>query len=55
MNAAPTDENPDQLPDGPSTTRGGEGWSEEMELAPAHPADRGPETDDADREGERLQ
>jgi 23S rRNA pseudouridine2605 synthase len=47
---------PDRTPfgDDPSTTEGGEGWSEDMELAPAHPGDR----EDAaagDPEGERLQ
>ncbi len=36
-------------------TPGGEGWSEDMELAPAHPGDRGPAPDPAEREGERLQ
>jgi 23S rRNA pseudouridine2605 synthase len=47
MNAAtPNDDAP--------TASGGEGWSEDMELAPVHPADRPTETD-ADREGERLQ
>ena len=46
MNAAtPNDEN---------TTASGDGWSEDMELAPVHPGDRAPETD-GDREGERLQ
>ena len=33
----------------------GEGWAEDMELAPAHPGDRGPADSDDDREGERLQ
>ena len=42
---------PDDLPGTP----GGEGWSEDMELAPAHPGDRGPGADPAEREGERLQ
>ncbi|MDT0277126.1 pseudouridine synthase [Blastococcus goldschmidtiae] len=47
MNAAtPNDDVP---------TASGEGWSEDMELAPVHPADRAPETDGDDREGERLQ
>ncbi len=47
MNAAtPNDEN---------TTASGEGWSEDMELAPVHPGDRAPESDGDDREGERLQ
>ena len=31
------------LPDDETTDRGGEGWSEDMELAPAHPGDREPE------------
>jgi 23S rRNA pseudouridine2605 synthase len=55
MNAAPTDENPDRLPDEPLTTGGGEGWSEEMELAPAHPGDHPPEPEAGHPEGERLQ
>jgi 23S rRNA pseudouridine2605 synthase len=33
----------------------GEGWSEDMELAPAHPGDRGRGGTDASAEGERLQ
>ncbi len=41
----------DDLPDTP----GGEGWSEDMELAPAHPGDREPARDLGEREGERLQ
>ncbi|MGY2081017.1 pseudouridine synthase [Modestobacter sp. SYSU DS0657] len=36
-------------------TAGGEGWSEEMELAPAHPGDRETAEPDDDRPGERLQ
>ena len=52
MDTAPhRDDSPDELPDTP----GGEGWSEDMELAPAHPGDRGPAPDAAEREGERLQ
>ncbi|MGY1696625.1 MULTISPECIES: pseudouridine synthase [unclassified Geodermatophilus] len=47
MDTAPQ---PDDLPGTP----GGEGWSEDMELAPAHPGDRPPSAT-ADREGERLQ
>ena len=40
--------------DDESLTEGGEGWSEDMELAPVHPGDREePESDD--RPGERLQ
>jgi 23S rRNA pseudouridine2605 synthase len=47
MNAAtPNDDVP---------TASGEGWSEDMELAPVHPGDRAPESDGDDREGERLQ
>ena len=41
-------------PNDESTTASGDGWSEDMELAPVHPGDRAPETD-GDREGERLQ
>ena len=48
MDTAP---HPDDLPGSP----GGEGWSEDMELAPAHPGDREPADARADREGERLQ
>jgi 23S rRNA pseudouridine2605 synthase len=47
MNAArPNDE---------TTTAAGEGWSEDMELAPVHPGDREPADDGDDRQGERLQ
>jgi 23S rRNA pseudouridine2605 synthase len=46
MNAPQPDEEP--------TVAAGEGWSEDMELAPAHPADREPEPAD-ERQGERLQ
>jgi 23S rRNA pseudouridine2605 synthase len=42
-------------PDDETTTAAGEGWSEDMELAPVHPADREPEGDGDDRQGERLQ
>ena len=42
---------PDDLPETP----GGEGWSEDMELAPAHPGDRGPAAVRDERVGERLQ
>jgi 23S rRNA pseudouridine2605 synthase len=45
MNSAPHDE---------TTSAAGEGWSEDMELAPAHPGDREPGPA-AEREGERLQ
>jgi 23S rRNA pseudouridine2605 synthase len=50
MNAVPDDltENDE------STSHGGHGWSEDMELAPAHPGDR-PSAGPEDREGERLQ
>ncbi|MGY1840146.1 MULTISPECIES: pseudouridine synthase [unclassified Modestobacter] len=41
--------------DDESPTAGGEGWSEEMELAPAHPGDRDTTEPDDDRPGERLQ
>jgi 23S rRNA pseudouridine2605 synthase len=44
MNSAPHDE---------TTSAAGEGWSEDMELAPAHPGDREPAP--AAEEGERLQ
>jgi 23S rRNA pseudouridine2605 synthase len=46
MNTAPHDEN---------TTDAGEGWSEDMELAPVHPGVREPAEPDEEREGERLQ
>jgi 23S rRNA pseudouridine2605 synthase len=42
------------LPGDDSTTHGGEGWSEDMELAPVHPADLDPDPS-PDQEGERLQ
>src|SRR4051812_1958386 len=41
------------LPDEEPTTGGGEGWSEDMELAPAHPSDSEPTA--PANEGERLQ
>src|SRR4051794_11275950 len=41
-------------PDDETTTAAGQGWSEDMELAPVHPGDRTPASHD-DREGERLQ
>lgn len=41
-------------PDDEELTSGGEGWSEEMELAPVHPGEHEPETGPAG-EGERLQ
>jgi 23S rRNA pseudouridine2605 synthase len=37
------------------TTAGGTGWSEEMELAPAHPGDAPRRPADVERTGERLQ
>ena len=46
MDTAPNDDTP---------TGPGEGWSEDMELAPAHPGDRGRSGTDASAEGERLQ
>jgi 23S rRNA pseudouridine2605 synthase len=63
MNTAPPDENPrdvaaeltDELTDEDDTTEGGEGWSDAMELAPAHPGDRPAPEPDGDRQGERLQ
>ncbi|MGY1810113.1 pseudouridine synthase [Blastococcus sp. SYSU D00669] len=42
------------LPDEDPTTEGGEGWSEDMELAPLHPGDRDDEPA-GQRQGERLQ
>jgi 23S rRNA pseudouridine2605 synthase len=41
-------------PDDETTSAAGQGWSEDMELAPVHPGDRVPAADD-DRQGERLQ
>jgi 23S rRNA pseudouridine2605 synthase len=41
-------------PDDETTTAAGEGWSDDMELAPAHPGDRAPESR-GERDGERLQ
>jgi 23S rRNA pseudouridine2605 synthase len=43
------------FPDDESTTEGGEGWSEDMELAPLHPGDVEDTQPDDDRPGERLQ
>ncbi|HEX2075487.1 MAG TPA: pseudouridine synthase [Geodermatophilus sp.] len=51
MNTAP----PDEMPDEARTTGPGEGWSEDMELAPVHPGDRGRNTPGEERQGERLQ
>ena len=41
--------------DDDSLTEGGEGWSEDMELAPAHPGDREETEPAAEDPGERLQ
>ena len=41
--------------DEPTTTDGGEGWSEDMELAPAHLGDGTRDRGDVERTGERLQ
>jgi len=43
------------FPDDESTTQGGEGWSEDMELAPLHPGDVEETEPDDDSPGERLQ
>lgn len=45
----------DATPNDESTTAAGDGWSEDMELAPVHPGDRAPGADGDDRDGERLQ
>jgi 23S rRNA pseudouridine2605 synthase len=42
-------------PDQEKTTAAGEGWSEDMELAPAHPGERGHDEPADERQGERLQ
>src|SRR5688500_19560148 len=42
-------------PNDESTTDAGDGWSEDMELAPVHPGDRPSAEPGDDREGERLQ
>ncbi len=67
MSTAPPDGNPDTDPrdaaelaaelstDEPTTTEGGEGWSEDMELAPVHPDDEPRRRDDVEHTGERLQ
>ncbi len=44
MNASPDEEN---------TTAAGEGWAEDMELAPVHPADRGGAEPQPERQGEQ--
>jgi 23S rRNA pseudouridine2605 synthase len=52
----PDDTRPEgAMPDDAPTTQGGEGWSEDMELAPAHPGDRDDAADEDERQGERLQ
>jgi 23S rRNA pseudouridine2605 synthase len=51
MDARSTDDTTD---DGPLSA-GGEGWSEDMELAPAHPGEREDAAPDPERQGERLQ
>ena len=45
----------DTAPHDETTSGPGDGWSEDMELAPAHPGDRGRRGTDASAEGERLQ
>ncbi|MGY2066269.1 pseudouridine synthase [Blastococcus sp. SYSU DS0619] len=45
----------DATPNDESTTAAGDGWSEDMELAPAHPGDRPAAGPGDDRQGERLQ
>ncbi|MGY1849278.1 pseudouridine synthase [Blastococcus sp. SYSU DS1021] len=45
----------DATPNDESTTAAGEGWSEDMELAPAHPGDRPEPEEPGERQGERLQ
>src|SRR3712207_5708262 len=45
----------DTAPHDDTTPGPGEGWSEDMELAPVHPGDRGRARSDAAAEGERLQ
>jgi 23S rRNA pseudouridine2605 synthase len=60
MNTVPAPQVPDEnVPDDDRaeepTTAGGEGWSEDMELAPVHPADAEPAAPADERQGERLQ
>jgi 23S rRNA pseudouridine2605 synthase len=60
MNTVPAPQVPDEnVPDDDRaeepTTAGGEGWSEDMELAPVHPRDRDAAPPGPEREGERLQ
>jgi 23S rRNA pseudouridine2605 synthase len=45
----------DTAPHDETTSGPGDGWSEDMELAPAHPGDRGRAGGNAAAEGERLQ
>ena len=45
----------DSAPHDDTTSGPGDGWSVDMELAPAHPGDRGRRGTDASAEGERLQ
>src|SRR3712207_2824871 len=45
----------DTAPHDDHTPGPGDGWSEDMELAPVHPGDRGRRGTDASAEGERLQ
>ncbi|WP_175527413.1 pseudouridine synthase [Blastococcus tunisiensis] len=51
MNAVPDDSDPNDE----RSTDAGEGWSEDMELAPVHPGDRPTAVPEDEREGERLQ
>jgi 23S rRNA pseudouridine2605 synthase len=53
MNVAIPDD--ETTPDDETAHAGGEGWSEDMELAPAHPGERQSADTDDDRHGERLQ
>ena len=60
MNTVPAPQLPDEnTPDDDrtteATTAGGEGWSEDMELAPAHPGETEHEEPGGHPEGERLQ
>ena len=56
MSTTGPDDQPDtDLLDEAPTTAGGEGWTEDMELAPAHPGDSPRRPDDVERTGERLQ
>ena len=55
MNAVPDDLDPTDDPADDTATAAGDGWAEDMELAPVHPGDRPAGDADDDREGERLQ